>query len=63
MANGDKDSTACTTVLNATSGSDGFARATYKSGKAKNAVGNYAVRADASQSGATATANTTFGVR
>ena len=52
-----------TSVLNATSGSDGFARATYKSGKAKNAVGNYTVRADATQSGVTATANATFGVR
>jgi len=52
-----------TTVLNATSGSDGFARATYRSGKAKNAVGTYALRAEASQSGTTATASATFGVR
>jgi hypothetical protein len=51
------------TTLTATTGSDGVARAGYKSGKGKAAVGNYQLRADASSGGATATATTTFSVR
>jgi hypothetical protein len=35
----------------------------YRTGKNKSAVGTYAVRADASASGGTATATTSFGVR
>jgi hypothetical protein len=50
-------------VLNATSGSDGYARSTYKIGKGKTAVGNYSVRADASSNGASATASTGFSVK
>lgn len=50
-------------VLNATSGSDGFARATYKTGKGKAAIGSYALRADASSGAVTATAATAFTVR
>lgn len=50
-------------VVNATTGSDGYARATYKTGKSKTAIGTYALRADASYGGAAATASSTFGVR
>jgi hypothetical protein len=50
------------TVVNAVSGTDGYARATYKSGKTKSAVGNYGVRADATLSGGSATATTAFSV-
>ncbi|MCI4568558.1 NEW3 domain-containing protein [Lysobacter sp. CFH 32150] len=52
-----------TTVLNAVSGLDGYARSTYKLGKGKAAIGTYQVRADATSSGASATASTSFGVR
>ena len=51
------------TVLNATSGSDGYARATYKLGKGKNAIGSYQLRADARSGSATATASTGYSVR
>ena len=50
------------TVVNAVSGTDGYARATYKSGKTKSAVGNYGVRADATLSGGSTTATTAFSV-
>ncbi|HEY0662067.1 MAG TPA: NEW3 domain-containing protein [Lysobacter sp.] len=50
-------------VLNATSGSDGFARSTFKLGKGKAAIGNYTARADASSGGATATASSGFSAR
>jgi hypothetical protein len=49
-------------VLTATSGSDGYARSTYKLGKGKAAVGNYTLRADASSGGGTATSSIGFGV-
>ena len=48
------------TLLNATSGSDGYARSTYKLGKGKAAIGTYGARADATRNGATATASTSF---
>jgi hypothetical protein len=48
------------TVLTATSGSDGYARSNYKIGKAKGAIGNYAVRADATSGSNTTTASTSF---
>lgn len=51
------------TVINASSGSDGFARATYKSGKGKAAIGSYGLRADASHAGASTTSTATFSVR
>lgn len=52
-----------TTTLRATTGSDGYARMSYRTGKSKSAVGSYALRADASASGGTASATTSFGVR
>ena len=51
-----------TAVLNALSGSDGYARGTFKVGKGKSAIGGYALRADASSNGGTATAGTAFSV-
>lgn len=51
------------TTITATTASDGYARATYKLGKGKGAVGAYQVRADASNAGATATASAAFDVR
>jgi len=50
------------TVLTATTGSDGYARSTYKLGKSKTAIGQYALRADASSGGNAATASTGFNV-
>jgi len=47
------------TALSAMTGADGFARATYKLGKGKSALGAYGLRADAG----TATAATSFSVR
>lgn len=47
----------------AVSGSDGFARATYLLGRAKSALGNYQVRADATASGASTSANASYTVR
>lgn len=51
------------TTLRATTGSDGYARMSYRIGKSKSSVGTYGVRADASASGSTASATTSFGVR
>jgi hypothetical protein len=51
------------TVLSATSGSDGYARGTYKLGKAKSAIGSYSLRADATSGGGSASASSAFGVR
>ena len=51
------------TTMTATTGTDGFARAAYRTAKGKGAAGSYGVRADASNSGATATASTTFSVK
>ena len=48
------------TVLTATSGSDGYARSSYKLGKSKAAAGSYTLRAVASSGTDTATASTTF---
>jgi hypothetical protein len=48
------------TVLSATSGSDGYARGTYKLGKGKGAIGSYKLRADATSGSSTASANTGF---
>jgi hypothetical protein len=52
-----------TTVINAISGSDGYARSTYKVGKAKSAIGSYTVRADTSSNGGSASANTGFSAK
>ena len=52
-----------TANVNATTGSDGFARATYRIGKAKNAVGTYTLRANASSNGDTASSSASFTVR
>jgi hypothetical protein len=51
------------TVIKAVSGSDGYARSTYKTGKAKSAIGSYRLRADATSNGATASSSTGFTVR
>jgi len=51
-----------TTVISATSGSDGYARGSYKLGKGKGAVGSYMLRADATSGSGTATASTGFSV-
>ena len=51
-----------TTLLSASSGADGFARASYKVGKGKGATGGYGVRADASLAGGSASATTSFNV-
>lgn len=50
-------------VLTATSGSDGYARVVFKTGKGKSATGQYQLRADATRDGASATASTAFSVR
>ena len=50
-------------TISVNSGSDGVARASYKTGKAKSAVGTYQLRADASSGGFAATASTSFNVR
>ena len=52
-----------TTVISATSGSDGYARGTYKTGKGKGAIGSYTLRADATSGSSTATASTGFSVQ
>jgi uncharacterized membrane protein len=51
-----------TITTTATSGSDGYARTTYKVSKAKNASGQYTVRATWHLGAATATATATFAV-
>ncbi|QSX78973.1 NEW3 domain-containing protein [Agrilutibacter solisilvae] len=50
-------------VIMAVSGSDGYARATYRLAKGKSAAGNYGLRADATGNGATATTSTAFAVK
>ena len=45
------------------SGSDGYARMTFKPGKSKSAIGNYTLKADASRNGASASATSAFSVR
>jgi NPCBM-associated, NEW3 domain of alpha-galactosidase len=55
--------TGTVTTLTATSGSDGFARATLKLGKTRSLVGTWQLRADATYGGANATASNTFSVR
>lgn len=51
------------TVLKAVSGADGYARATFKVGKGKGALGGYSLQADASNGGQTVTATGQFSVR
>ncbi|GAB3379936.1 NEW3 domain-containing protein [Lysobacter fragariae] len=51
------------TVINATTGSDGFARATLKLGKTKSAIGTYAVRADATSGSQSVTASAGFSAK
>jgi uncharacterized protein YfaS (alpha-2-macroglobulin family) len=46
--------------LSATTGSDGYARASYRIAKAKAAVGSYALRALASSGGASVSSSSTF---
>jgi hypothetical protein len=50
------------TVVSATSGSDGYARGTYRTAKGKGAIGAYRLRADATSGSSTATASTGFSV-
>lgn len=50
-------------TVTATTGTDGYARGTYRTGKAKSAIGSYTLRADASSDGATVSATTSFSVR
>jgi hypothetical protein len=50
-------------VLTASSGADGYARASYKLGKGKTATGSYQVWADASSGGASVSAGSAFSVR
>lgn len=52
-----------TAMVSATSGSDGFARGSYKLGKGKGAAGDYTLRADASVGSAATTATAGFSVR
>lgn len=52
-----------TVLLNATTGADGYARATYKLGKSKAAVGAYALNANAVFSGSSVSAGTGFSVK
>jgi hypothetical protein len=49
-----------TATVNATTGSDGYARGTYKIGKGKAAVGTYQLRADATSGSNSATSSTSF---
>lgn len=51
------------TLLSAVSGSDGYARATFKVGKGKASLGDYELRVEASSGGDYATATTHFSVR
>jgi hypothetical protein len=50
------------TAVSATSGSDGYARGSYRLSKGKGAIGSYTLRADASSGGSSATASTGFSV-
>ena len=52
-----------TVTRSATSGADGYARATYAIGKGKQALGSYGVAARATLGGGSASATTTFVVR
>jgi hypothetical protein len=52
-----------TTMIGAATGSDGYARATYKLGKGKGAIGNYALRADASSGTGSASSSNAFAVK
>ena len=54
---------AAKTTINATTGTDGYARATYRVAKGKAALGGYGVAADATSNGSTATANASFSVK
>ena len=54
--------TGSATVVTATSGSDGYARATYRTAKGKSAAGSYGLRADATLGTATASATGGFSV-
>ena len=49
-------------VLNATTGNDGYARAGYRTGKTRSSSGSYRVQADATASASSATASTGFSV-
>lgn len=51
------------TMVSATSGSDGYARGTYKISKGKGAGGSYTLRADATSGSSAATASTAFSVQ
>ena len=51
------------TAVSAVTGSDGYARSSYKLGKGKAAIGRYTLRADATYANATATSSATFSVR
>lgn len=51
------------TTITATTGTDGYARATYRTAKGKGAAGGYGVRADATNDGVSATASATFSVK
>ena len=51
-----------TTVIDRVTGSTGYAHASYRISKGKSAIGRYAVRADASSGGSSATASTAFTV-
>ncbi|QNP41777.1 NEW3 domain-containing protein [Lysobacter solisilvae (ex Woo and Kim 2020)] len=51
-----------TTVVSASSGSDGYARATYRTAKGKGAAGNYGLRAEAVLGGTAASASGSFRV-
>lgn len=50
-------------IVSATSGADGYARASYRTGKAKSALGGYSLRGDATLGGTTATSSASFSVR
>lgn len=52
-----------TSTYNATTGSDGYARASFKLGKAKSLIGTWSVQGEASKDGATVVASTGFSVR
>ena len=52
-----------TTTLTAASGSDGYARTSYRTAKGKNATGSYSLRAQAVVGGGSATAAISFAVR
>jgi M6 family metalloprotease-like protein len=52
-----------TATMSATSGSDGYARATYRTAKGKGAVGAYGLRGVATSNGASANATASFNVK